>query len=187
MITRIHRNTPDRPYTNNHCSNAVYTLPRHPEMPTTWHVKVADIRLSRNSRGSPQGVVRSGVTEELVAMQVEREPLKEPSDVEDAVAPSLEDLHAVVEPLDKSARLAILEVVRDLGHPPVERPKKTLELSQPAYTHPLVPAPHCALAPGLRIVALEQCRQVFPQVVGLLERWRHGEDPLEQLPLLGLE
>jgi hypothetical protein len=115
MITRIHRNTPDRPYTNNHCSNAVYTLPRHPEMPTTWHVKVADIRLSRNSRGSPQGVVRSGVTEELVAMQVEREPLKEPSDVEDAAAPSLEDLRAGVEPLDKSARLAILVI---LAQPP---------------------------------------------------------------------
>jgi hypothetical protein len=131
--------------------------------------------------------VRSDVTEELVAMQVEPEPLKEPSDVNDTVAPSLEDLHAVVEPLDKSARLAILEVVRNLVHPPVDRPKKTLELGQPTYTHPLVPGPHGALGCGLCIVALEQLCQVFPQVVGLLERWRQGEDPLEQLPLLGLE
>jgi hypothetical protein len=32
------------------------------------------------------------VTQEMVAMQVEREPLREPFDVEDAVAPPLEDL-----------------------------------------------------------------------------------------------
>ena len=90
--------------------------------------------------------MRSDVTEELVAMQVECEPLKEPSDVKDTVAPSLKDLHAVVEPLDKSARLAILEVVRDVVHPPVDRPKKALELSQPAYTYPLVPGPQAHVA-----------------------------------------
>src|SRR6266516_134638 len=60
--------------------------------------------LSRNSRGGPQGVVRSGVTEELVAMQGEREPLKEPADVEDPVAAPLEHLHAVGESLNKPAR-----------------------------------------------------------------------------------
>jgi hypothetical protein len=42
------------------------------------------------------------VTEELVAMQVEREPLEEPSDVEDPVAPPLEHLHAVVKCPTKS-------------------------------------------------------------------------------------
>ncbi len=127
------------------------------------------------------------MTEEWVAMQVEREPLKEPSDVEDAVAPPLEDLHAVVEPLDKSACLPVLDIVRDLFHPPIARPKKALELSKPACMHPLVPGSHRALGPCLRIVALDQCRQVFPQVVGLLVLWRQGEDPLEQLPLLGRE
>ena len=48
--------------------------------------------------------MRSGVTEELVAMQVECEPLEEPADVEDPVAPPLERLHAVVKPLNKPAR-----------------------------------------------------------------------------------
>jgi hypothetical protein len=37
------------------------------------------------------------MTEELVAMQVEREPLEEPSDVEDPVTSPFEHLHAVVD------------------------------------------------------------------------------------------
>ena len=65
-------------------------------------------------------------TEELVAMQVEREPLEEPADVEDPVASPLEHLHAVVEPLNKPARLPTQEVIRDLIHPPLDRPKKAL-------------------------------------------------------------
>src|SRR5215211_8118977 len=118
-------------------------------------------------------------------MQVEREPLNEPSDVENAVAPPLEDLHTGVEPLDTSARRPVLDVVHALVPPPIARPKNTLELSKPAGMHPLVPGPHRALGPCLRIVALEQVRQVFPQGVGLRERWRPGEDPLEQLDACG--
>jgi hypothetical protein len=44
------------------------------------------------------------MTEELVAMQVEREPLEEPVDVEEPVAASLEHFHAVVETLHKPTR-----------------------------------------------------------------------------------
>src|SRR5215472_19224012 len=69
-------------------------------------------RLSRNSRGWPRGVVRSGMTEELVSMQVECEPLEETPDVEDPIAAPLEHLHAVVETLHKPAGLPTHEVVR---------------------------------------------------------------------------
>jgi len=56
------------------------------------------------------------MTEELVAMQVEREPLEEPADVEDPVAPPLEHLHAVVETLNKPARLPTLEELDPSRH-----------------------------------------------------------------------
>src|SRR5215831_567943 len=112
---------------------------------------------------SPE-TMRSGMTEELVAMQVEREPLEEPSNVKDPVTPPFEHLHAVVEAFHKPARLPPLEVVGDLIYPPLERPQKALELSQPAGPHPLTPGPHRTLGPHLRIVTLEHLGQIFPQV-----------------------
>jgi transposase-like protein len=58
-------------------------------------------RLFRNSRDWPQGGVRSGMIEELVAMQIQREPLEEPANIEDPVASPREHFHTVVEALDK--------------------------------------------------------------------------------------
>ncbi len=110
------------------------------------------------------------MTEALVAMQVEREPLEEPSHVKDPVTSPFEHLHAVVEALHKPAGLPTLEIVRDLIDPPLERPQKALELGQPAGTRPLTPGPNRTLGPRLRIVALEQLGQVFPQVVGRLDQ-----------------
>ena len=104
------------------------------------------------------------MTEEVVAMPVECEPLEETPDVEDPIAAPLEYLHAVVEALNKPAGLPTHEVVRDLIHPPLDRPQKALELGQPALTHPLVPSPDRALGPCLRVVTGEPLRQVFPQV-----------------------
>jgi hypothetical protein len=64
------------------------------------------------------------MTEELVAMQVKREPLEEPANVKDPVTPPFEHLHAVVEALDKPARLPPWEVVGDFIDPPLDRPQK---------------------------------------------------------------
>src|SRR6266404_1854831 len=122
------------------------------------------------------------MTEELVVMQVEREPLEEPADVEDPVAPPLEHFHAVVETLNKPTRLPTLEVVCDLIHPAIDRPKKALELRKPAGTHPLAPGSNRTLAPRLCVVALEQFCQVFPQVVCRFDLRRVGKHPLEQVP-----
>src|SRR6266511_789548 len=127
------------------------------------------------------------MTEELVAMQVEREPWEEPADVEDPVAPPLERVHAGVEPLHKPTRLPTLKVVRDLLHPPIDRPQNAFELRQPAGTHPLAPGPNRALGPRLRVAAREPVCQVFPQVVGRFDLRRAGEAPLEPLPFLRLE
>src|SRR5918999_3871984 len=107
--------------------------------------------------------MRSGMTEELVAMEVEHEPLEELSHVKDPVASPFEHLHAVIEALDKPARLPPLEVVGDFIDPPLDRPQKALELSQPPGPHPLAPGPNRRRGPHLRIVALEQLGQVFPQ------------------------
>jgi len=119
------------------------------------------------------------MTEELVSMQVECEPWEEASDGEDPVATPLEHL--------KPAGLPALEVVRDLLHPPIERPQKALELGPPALPHPLAPAPDRTLGSRLCVVAFEQVRQVFPQVVGGLDLRRGPEDSLEQCPLLRFE
>jgi hypothetical protein len=54
------------------------------------------------------------MTEELVSMQVQREPLEEPSNVEDPVAAPCEHFHPVVEALYNAAGLPTLEVIRDL-------------------------------------------------------------------------
>src|SRR5215475_12451779 len=78
------------------------------------------IRFSRNSHDWPQGVVRSGMTEELVSMQVQREPLEEPSNVEDPVAAPCKHFHPVVEALYNAAGLPTLEVIRDLIYPPID-------------------------------------------------------------------
>ena len=51
------------------------------------------------------------MTEELIAMQVEREPLEEPSNVQDPVTSPFEYLHAVVQSPHKPARLPTLEVI----------------------------------------------------------------------------
>ncbi len=62
------------------------------------------------------------MTEEFVAIQVEREPLEESSEVEEPVAAPPEHLHAVVEALYKPAGLPPPVVIRDLIQPPLERP-----------------------------------------------------------------
>jgi hypothetical protein len=87
-------------------------------------------------------------------MQIDGEPLEETPDVEDPVAAPLEHLHAVAEALNKPADLPAHEVVRDLLHPPIDRPQNALELGQPALTHPLAPSPDRALGPRLRVVAV---------------------------------
>jgi hypothetical protein len=122
--------------------------------------------------------MRSCVTEEVISIQVEREPLQEASNIEELVATPREHFHAVVEPLDKAACLPLVEVIRDLVHPLLERPKEAVELDQPTGTHPLGPRPHRALGPRFRTVALEEFRQVFPQVVCRREIRLVGEDPL---------
>src|SRR5919108_5339271 len=106
------------------------------------------------------------MAEELVAMQVEREPLEEPANVEDPIASPFEHFYAVVESFSKPARLPPLAIVRDLIDPPLDRSQKALELSQPAGASPLIPGPNRTLGPHLRLVVLEQLSQVFPQVVG---------------------
>src|SRR5919197_5389813 len=123
----------------------------------------------------------------LVARPVEREPLEEPADVEEPVASPLEHFHAVVETLHKPTRLPTLEVVRDLIHPPIDRPQKAVELRKPACPHPLAPGSNRTRGPRLRVVALEQFCEVFPQVIGRFDLRRVGEHPLEQLPFLRLE
>src|SRR5919106_1305279 len=124
------------------------------------------------------------MTEELVAMQVEREPLEKPANIEDPVAAPREHLHAVVEALDKPAGLPTPEVVRDLIQPPIDRPQKALELSPPTLAHPLTPRPDGTCGPRLCVVAVEQVGQVFPQVIGGLDLRRVSEEPLQQVPLL---
>ena len=59
------------------------------------------------------------MTEELIAMQVEREPLEELSHVKDPETSPFEHLHAIVEALHKPARLPTLEIGRDLIQPPI--------------------------------------------------------------------
>src|SRR5499426_1901870 len=147
----------------------------------------AKIRLSRNSRGWPRGVMRSGMTEELGALQVECEPLEESADVEEPVAAPCKHLYAVVEALDNAAGLPTPEVIRDRIQPPLDRSQKALELDQPTLAHPLAPHPDRALGPRLRVVTVEQGGQVFPQVVGGLDLRRVGEEALEQVPLLRFE
>src|SRR2546430_11695188 len=102
--------------------------------------------------------MRSGMTKDLEPMPVECEPLEETSDVEDPVATPLEHLHAVVEALHKPAGLPTLEVVRDLLHPPIERPQTALELGQPTLPHPRAPDPDRTLGSRLWVVAFEQVR-----------------------------
>src|ERR1700752_4033619 len=127
------------------------------------------------------------MTEELVAMQVEVDPLENPADIEEPVAPPLQHFHAVVEPLHKPTGLPTLEVIGDLLQPSIDRPQKACELSQAACTHSLAPGPNRAFGPCLRIVALEQLCEVLPQVVSGLDFGRVGEYPVKQLPLLWLE
>jgi hypothetical protein len=59
----------------------------------------------------------------LVAMQVEREPLEKPANIENPVAAPREHLHTVVEALHKPTGLPTQEVVGDLIHPPIKRPQ----------------------------------------------------------------
>ena len=127
------------------------------------------------------------MTEALVAMPVERESLEEPVDVEDPRAPPREHFHAGVEPLNKPTRLPTLAVVRELIHPPLDRPAKAVELRKSAGTHALDPGLHRTLSPRLRVVALEECCQVFSQVVGRVDLRRVGKHPLEQRPCVRLE
>jgi hypothetical protein len=124
------------------------------------------------------------VTEELIPMQVEREPLEELADVEDPIAAPFKHFHAVVEPIHKAARLPTQEVVCDLIHPPIDRPQNALELGQPTLTHPLAPGSDGTLGPRLRIVPFKQVCQVFPQVVSRFDLRCIGEEPLEQFSLL---
>src|SRR5262245_50311203 len=64
---------------------------------------------SRNCRGRPRRVGMSGMTEKLVPMQVERQPLEEPADVNDPVAAPLEHLHTVIASLTNPTGLPALE------------------------------------------------------------------------------
>ncbi len=80
------------------------------------------------------------MTEELVAMPVEREPLEEPADVEDSVAPPLEHFHAVVETPNQPTRLPTLEVIRDLGRLSIDHPKKAFERKHSLFFRRPIPS-----------------------------------------------
>src|SRR5262245_25337372 len=104
------------------------------------------------------------MAKELVAMQVERESLEKPANLEHPIAAPGEHLHPVVDALDKPTGLPTLKVIGDLIQPPIDRPQKALERGQPTLAHPLAPGPDRAFGSGLRVVAIEQVRQILPQV-----------------------
>jgi hypothetical protein len=112
------------------------------------------------------------MTEALVAVPVECEPLEAPADVEAPGAPPLQYVHAVVEPLPKSAGQPTLAVVGDRFTPPIDRPQSALARSQAGGTHSRAPRPDRTLGPCLRVIAHEQCCPVFPQEVGGLDLGR---------------
>ena len=102
------------------------------------------------------------MTEELVAMQVEREPLEEPADVEDPIAPPLEHFHAVVETLNKPIRLPTLEVCVN-PYPSTDRSSQESPRTPQAH----LPAPACTRLeshtwPLPSCSRVQQFCQVFP-------------------------
>ena len=94
-----------------------------------------------------------------------------------------EDFDLVVEALDKTARLAAHEVVRDLLHPVLQGCQEPLEASEPAVAD----TPHPAFnrrSPGFfGVVGLEDAGQLLAQIVGSLQVRRAFEQPRQLFTL----
>lgn len=113
---------------------------------------------------------RSPRTEAPVAVQVKRQALKEPSDIAEPVAATLEHLQFVVEPFDEPARLVVRKVVRNKILPGIQQRQETLEAGQPTPLHALPPEPHPPQAVGFRAGRAEDRGQLLTERVGGLER-----------------
>ena len=76
-----------------------------------------------------------------IALQIQKEPLEERSQVEDAIATTLEDLDLVVEPRHKAAVVTLEEAIGDLLPPVIQGRKEALvTLQAPSLPPPGAPS-----------------------------------------------
>ena len=114
-----------------------------------------------------------------VAVQVKRQTLKQPPDIAQAIAASLEHLELVVQPFDKGAGLMVDKVVRDQLLPGVQQLEKAVKAAELALDYPLSPEAQAAQPIRASARRVEDGGQLFAQRDRLLQRRTVGQKPLQ--------
>ena len=105
--------------------------------------------------------------------------------IRDPITASFENFDFVVEALDKTAGLTVDEIVRDLIHPVFQGRQETVKATEPAPADTFHPTFDRRRPGFLRVIGLEDRRQLLAQVVGSFQVRRTFEQQ-RQLPTLFL-
>lgn len=87
----------------------------------------------------------------------------------DPITAPFEDFDLVVEAFDKTARLTVDEIIRDLIHPVLQRRQETVKAFEPALADTLHPAFYRRVPGFFAVVGLENPGQFLSQFIGSLQ------------------
>ena len=116
---------------------------------------------------------------ETIAFEIEKQSLKEMSEIKNPVTSSFQHLDFMIKAFDKTAGLSVGEVVGDLLEPIIKGRQEAIETLQSAQPHFFLP-----LTQGLRtflfgLSGLEDGGQVFAQLMSLFQLRRAFKKQLQ--------
>src|SRR4051794_36141600 len=126
-------------------------------------------------------------TEASIPLQVQRDALKQVTQIEQSVTAPLEHLELVVQPLHEAARLPLVEVIGDQLQPLVHQLQEGSEAGQSARFHLLAPLPDALHPLRLRARRLKDRGQGLAQLIRLLHARRLLKQAREALLVARLQ
>ncbi len=108
--------------------------------------------------------------EPTIAIQIEGQPLKQPTHIAHTITPAFEHLPFRVESFNESAGLMLREIVGKQILPGIQQGQKAIKTRQAAFDHPLAPIPNAPQPIRFRPGGVKNRRQFIAQ----RERLAHG-------------
>src|SRR5215467_9267965 len=107
--------------------------------------------------------------------------------IENPTTAPFQHFDLMVETFDKTARLPIEEIIRDLLKPVVERDQEAVKTSQPTLSHIFLPLPQGLRAFFSCLTFIKDRRQSLTQFVGFFQLWRTFKKQFQLLLLFFLQ
>src|SRR5215813_4521316 len=107
--------------------------------------------------------------------------------IENSATAPFQHFDLMVETFDKTARLPVEEIIRDLLKPVVERDQEAVKTLQPAPPHIFLPLPQGLRAFFFGLTLVKDRRQAFTQLVGFFQLRRTFKEQFQLLLLFFLQ